>query len=86
LTRSTILDEFLMYFCSVHPKLSEKNKNRQPIRAAVFTPPVETYLVSFLATHRRELSFSIKGTFALHCQVARLVSESFLMRIRNISI
>jgi hypothetical protein len=26
LTRSTILDEFLMYFWSVHPELSEKQK------------------------------------------------------------
>ena len=58
---------------------SRKNKNRQPIRAAVFNPPAEIYLVSFLTTHRRELSFPIKGTLALHCQVARLVSESFLM-------
>jgi hypothetical protein len=58
---------------------SRKNKNRQPIRAAVFNPPAEIYSVSFLTTHRRKLSFPIKGTLALHCQVARLVSESFLM-------
>jgi|SRR4029453_11631721 hypothetical protein len=62
---------------------SRKNKNRQPIRAAVFNPPAEIYSVSFLTTHRRKLSFPIKGTLALHCQVARLVSESFLMLRRN---
>ena len=40
-----------------------------------FNPPAEIYLVSFPTTHRRELSSPIKGTLALHCQVARLVSE-----------
>jgi hypothetical protein len=30
-----------------------------------FNPPAETYLVSFPTTHRRELSFPIKGTLAL---------------------
>ena len=64
---------------------SRKNKNRQPIRAAVFNPPAEIYSVSFLTTHRRKLSFPIKGTLALHCQVARLVSESFLMLVRIVS-
>ena len=44
---------------------SWKNKNRQPIRAAVFNPPAEIYLVSFPTTHRREISFPIKGTLAL---------------------
>jgi hypothetical protein len=38
--------------------------------------------VSFLTTHRRELASPIKGTLALHCQVARPVSESFLMLVR----
>ena len=64
---------------------SRKNKNRQPIRAAVFNPPAEIYSVSFLTAHRRKLSFPIKGTLALHCQVARLVSESFLMLVRIVS-
>ena len=41
--------------------------------------------MSFLTTHRRKLSFPIKGTLALHCQVARLVSESFLMLVRIVS-
>jgi hypothetical protein len=41
--------------------------------------------VGFLTTHRRELPFPIKGTLAPHCQVARLVSESFLMLIRIVS-
>jgi hypothetical protein len=41
--------------------------------------------VSFLTTHRRGLSFPIKGTLALHCQVARLASESFLMLVRILS-
>jgi hypothetical protein len=40
--------------------------------------------VSFVTAHRRELSSPIKGTLALHCQVARLVSESFLMLHRII--
>jgi hypothetical protein len=62
-----------------------ETKNRQPIRAAVFNPPAETYLVSFLTTHRREPSFPIKGTLALHCQVARLVFESFLMLLGIVS-
>jgi hypothetical protein len=39
--------------------------------------------VSFLTAHRRELPFPIKGTLALHCQVARLVSESFLMLAKS---
>src|SRR5947207_12955406 len=43
------------------------------------------YLVSFLTTHRRGLPFPIKGTLALHCQVARLVFESFLMLVRIIT-
>jgi hypothetical protein len=30
-----------------------------------FNPPAEIYLVSFPTTHRRELSFPIKGTLAL---------------------
>jgi hypothetical protein len=30
-----------------------------------FNPPAEIYLVSFLTTHRRKLSFPIKGTLAL---------------------
>ena len=64
---------------------SWKNKNRQPITAAVFSPPAEIYLVSFLTTHRREFSSPIKGTLALHCQVARLVSESFLMLVQIVS-
>ena len=42
-----------------------ETKNRQPIRAAVFNPPAEIYLVSFPTTHRRELSLPIKGTLAL---------------------
>src|SRR6516225_3218989 len=42
-----------------------ETKNRQPIRAAVFNPPAEIYLVSFPTTHRREPSFPIKGTLAL---------------------
>ena len=42
-------------------------------------------MASFLTTHRRELSSPIKGTLALHCQVARLVSESFLMLGRSVS-
>jgi hypothetical protein len=65
---------------------SRKNKNRQPIRAAVFSPPAEIYSVSFLTAHHRQLSFPIKGTLALHCQVARLLSESFLMLGRIVSI
>jgi hypothetical protein len=32
-----------------------------------------------------KLSFPIKGTLALHCQVARLVFESFLMLVRIVS-
>ena len=44
-----------------------------------FNPPAEIYSVSFLTTHRRELSFPIKGTLTLHCQVARLLPKSFLM-------
>jgi hypothetical protein len=41
--------------------------------------------VSFVTTHRRELSFPITGTLALHCQVARLVSKSFLMLVVMLS-
>jgi hypothetical protein len=44
---------------------SWRNKNRQPIRAAVFNPPAEIYLASFPTTHRRDLPFPIKGTLAL---------------------
>jgi len=64
LIRSTIFDEFIMVLFSASGTLGE-TKNRPPIRAAVFNPPAEIYLVSFLTTHRRELSFPIKDTFAL---------------------
>jgi hypothetical protein len=68
----------------VHQELSEKQKPPTH-QGGGFNPPAEIYLVSFLTTHRRELSFPIKGTLALHCQVARLVSESFLMLVRIIT-
>jgi hypothetical protein len=58
---------------------SRQNKNRQPIRAAVSILRRRFYSVSFLTAHHRKLPFPIKGTLALHCQVARLLSESFLM-------
>jgi hypothetical protein len=63
---------------SVHQELPE-NKNRQPIRAAVSNPPAEILFSEF--SHRTSSGASIpdQGTLALHCQVARLVSESFLM-------
>jgi hypothetical protein len=63
---------------------SRKNKNRAPIRAAVSILRWRFYSVSFLTAHHRKLPFPIKGTLALHCQVARLVSESFLMLVRII--
>jgi hypothetical protein len=74
----------MMLFCSVHQELSEKQKPPTH-QGGGFNPPAEIYLVSFLTTHRRELPFPIKGTLALHCQVARLVSQSFLMLVRIVS-
>jgi hypothetical protein len=67
-----------MFFSSVHQELSEKQKPPTH-QGGGFQPPAEIYLVSFLTTHRQGLSSPIKGTLALHCQVARPVSESFLM-------
>ena len=57
-----------------------KNKNRQPIGAAAFAHPADLF-GEFPTTHRRELPFPINGTSALHCQVARILSKSFLMLI-----
>ena len=74
----------MMLFCSVHQELSEKQKPPTH-QGGGFNPPAEIYLVSLLTTHRRKFSFPIKGTLALHCQVARLVSESFLMLVRTVS-
>ena len=68
----------------MHQELSKKQKPRT-IRAAVFILRRRFYSASFLTAHPRELSFPIKGTLALHCQVARLVSESFLMLVRILS-
>jgi hypothetical protein len=57
---------FLMCFVQRIRNSRKKEKNRQPIRAAAFNPPAETYSVSFLTAHPRELSLP-KGTLALHC-------------------
>jgi hypothetical protein len=62
-----------------------RNKKPPTHQGGGFNPPAEIYLVSFPTTHRRELSFPITGTLALHCQVARLVFESFLMLLGIVS-
>jgi hypothetical protein len=84
LIRSTIFNEFMMFLVQCTRNSSKKQKPPTH-QGGGFNPPAEIYLVSFLTTHRRELSFPIKGTLALHCQVARLVSEPFLMLVRIVS-
>jgi hypothetical protein len=42
-----------------------ENKKPPTHQGGGFNPPAEIYSVSFLTTHRRELSFPIKGTLAL---------------------
>jgi hypothetical protein len=64
---------------SVHQELSEKQKPRTHQGGGLQSFRWRFYSVSFLTAHRRELPSPIKGTLALHCQVARLVSKSFLM-------
>jgi hypothetical protein len=44
---------------------SWRNKKPPTHQGGGFNPPAEIYLVSFPTTHRRELSFLIKGTLAL---------------------
>ena len=41
------------------------------------------YSVSLLTAHRRESFIPALGTVALHCPVARLNSESFLMSVER---
>src|SRR5262245_34016318 len=64
---------------------SWRNKKPPIHQGGGFNPPEEIYLVSFPTTHHRDLPSPIKGTLALHCQVARLVSESFLMLAGSVS-
>src|SRR6516162_2873433 len=42
-----------------------RNKKPPTHQGGGFNPPAEIYLVSFPTTHRRKLSFPIKGTLAL---------------------
>jgi hypothetical protein len=64
----------------IHQELLEKTKTANPsgrrlslLRGDLFG--------EFPTTHRRELPFPINGTLPLHCQVARLLSKSFVMLI-----
>jgi len=65
LIRSTIFDEFIMLFVQ-GIRNSWRNKKPPTHQGGGFNPPAEIYLVSFPTTHRREISFPIKGTLALH--------------------
>jgi hypothetical protein len=51
-------------------------------QAAVFSPPAEILFGEFPHHTSSGTFVPDQGTLALHCQVARLVSESFLMLIR----
>jgi hypothetical protein len=77
--------EFMIFLLSVHQELAEKQKPPTHQGGGFQSSGGDFIQRVFLAAHRRELSFPIKGTLALHCQVARLVSESFLMLVRIIT-
>src|SRR5438046_7510651 len=73
----------MMFFRCI--RNSRKNKNRQPIRAAVFSPPAEILFSEFPHRTSSETFVPDQGHLSLHCQVARLLSKSFLMLARRIS-
>src|SRR5438874_1627516 len=77
--------EFMIFFLFRTSGTRGKTKTANPSGRRFSVLRRRFYSASFLTTHRRELPSPIKGTLALHCQVARPVSESFLMLGRSLS-
>src|SRR5262249_3426041 len=72
--------EFMIFNFRLHQELAAKQKppDHQGRRFCHFLRR-RFHSASFLTAHPRELFVPALGTVALHCPVARLVSESFLM-------
>src|SRR6266480_6918161 len=81
----SLKSEFMIFFLFRTSGTRGKTKTANPSGRRSQSSGGDFYSVSFLTAHHRELSFPIKGTLALHCQVARPVSESFLMLGRSLS-
>jgi hypothetical protein len=73
-----------MPFCSVHQELLEKQKTANP-SGRRFQSSGGDLFGEFPHHTSSGISFPIKGTSALHCQVARLLFESFLMLAVSLS-
>jgi hypothetical protein len=68
----------MIFSLRLHQELAAKQKPPTH-QGGGFDPPAEILFSEFPHRTSSETSVPDQGTLALHCQVARLFSESFLM-------